>query len=169
MTTKNKHTRTTNQSGRSRKNEKYPSLKKEFNLPRYQEQIDFDYLHKLNNDELKWLNDFMSEYLGGDFRNRGKDNALHNTPELRRECYNYANRVNRDIYNRQRHDILYPNQQQSPVDSEESMAFNETYDIEDAIIDKIDSEPPKPSIKKTKTSTNKRVLFGMTFTTKSTN
>ena len=92
-----KHKNYTNSGKRARK--KYPGLDKAMGLKRYSEWIDFDYIDKLNEEEKKWLNDFMVEALGGDFRPRGKENAIHNTKELQKECYGMANRTDRDLYN----------------------------------------------------------------------
>jgi len=102
-TTKNKehgnknHKNYTNSSKRKKK--KYPGLEKSLSLKRYSDWIDYDYIDQLSDEEKKWLSDFTIEALGGDFRPRGKDNAIHNTPELKKECYGMANRTDRDLYN----------------------------------------------------------------------
>ncbi len=58
-----------------------------------------DYLKKLNDAQLKYLNQFMAEYVSGAFKkdeddNYSKDN-MHTTVEQRRECYTRNNTRNR--------------------------------------------------------------------------
>lgn len=59
--------------------------------------LDQDYIHLLDDEAKDWLNQFNQEY----YRNRikkGDPNALHNTDELRKDCYNRENAANRDLY-----------------------------------------------------------------------
>jgi len=60
------------------------------------EYIDYDYLKELNPEEYKFMQKFTDEYYGGAIR-VGDDESLHNTDELRKDCYNRNNRQNRDI------------------------------------------------------------------------
>jgi len=59
-------------------------------------QHDFDYLDQLSEDEKSWLNQFVKEYYDGNVPKTKTDN-LHNTDELRRDCYDRKNRQNRDL------------------------------------------------------------------------
>ena len=77
--------------------EKYPALKRDLNLKTRYELIDYDYLDKLNPEELAWLNKFTSEYTNADFRH---SKPLHRTKKKRRECYAANNARNRCIFTR---------------------------------------------------------------------
>lgn len=59
------------------------------------EYNDYDYLHKLNEDELKWLTSFHREYLNADFKHAGK--KLH-VKKNRKSCYDMNNARGRDLY-----------------------------------------------------------------------
>ncbi len=52
---------------------KYPALVKEMNLKIRQEELDQDYISKLNDAEKAWLNQFNKEYVCSDFRTEDKD------------------------------------------------------------------------------------------------
>ena len=58
-----------------------------------------DYLKKLSDDELKFMDQFMAEYVSGAFKKdengEYSDINFYKTPEERRECYNRNNRRNR--------------------------------------------------------------------------
>ena len=66
-------------------------------FPRHKQwMVDQDYTNKLTKEEKEWLGRFNQEYYRNRFSNDGKD--LHNTPELRRKCYNTENARNRDLF-----------------------------------------------------------------------
>lgn len=46
---------------------------------------------------LEFVSKFNNEYYGGSVK-KGDEEALHNTDELRKDCYDRNNRSNRDIY-----------------------------------------------------------------------
>jgi len=58
-----------------------------------------DYLRKLDEDSLKYMNQFMAEYVSGAFKKEEtgeySSENLHKTPEERRECYTRNNTRNR--------------------------------------------------------------------------
>jgi hypothetical protein len=63
------------------------------------EVLDMDYLKKLDDAQLQFMNQFMGEYVSGAFKkdengNYSKEN-LHKTVEERRECYTRNNVRNR--------------------------------------------------------------------------
>lgn len=67
--------------------EPYPALKKELNLKSRQEEIEVDYLHKLNKEELEFLNKFNAEYVNAEFEDRKNlDKNIHNTIKLKKAC-----------------------------------------------------------------------------------
>lgn len=72
------------------------ALKPELNLRARFELIDYDYLNKLSPKELKWLNKFTEEYVNANLS--GQSKKLHNTKELKKDCYDRNNARNRCVY-----------------------------------------------------------------------
>lgn len=68
--------------------------------------IDYDYLDQLTKEEKEFLGKFTDEYYGGGGFERGEDDdfdytdSIHNTDELRRDCYRRNKRQQRCAYNR---------------------------------------------------------------------
>jgi hypothetical protein len=58
--------------------------------------VDQDYSHKLSAEEKAWLSRFNQEYY--DNSRLSEVDSLHNTPELKKSCYNATNARNRDLY-----------------------------------------------------------------------
>ena len=83
-----------------RENEKHPNLDPRFNLKTRSDLLDQDYLHKLNEKELDWLNKFNKEYINAALDNERPKKNLHKTKKLRKECYDRNNARNRDILTR---------------------------------------------------------------------
>jgi len=81
----------------NKKYSKYPALCKYTLRKNVREYIDFDYIQKLSEDEKKWLHTFVEEYYCGKV-SKNNANALHTSKELRKECYDRNNRINRDLY-----------------------------------------------------------------------
>lgn len=82
--------------------EKYPALNINVNSARRHEQLDMDYLDKLNEEELEWYNKFMNEYMSGMFPkddkgNYKKDN-FHKTRKERKTCTDRNNARKRDLF-----------------------------------------------------------------------
>jgi hypothetical protein len=79
--------------------DKYPALNQRLNAKTRFEVLDMDYLKKLNDAELKYLNQFMGEYVSGAFKKTEdgdySDDNFHKTTEERRECYTRNNTRNR--------------------------------------------------------------------------
>lgn len=65
--------------------------------PQKKWQVDQDYLNKLQPPELLFMAKFNDEYYGAKVK-KGDTNALHNTDELRRACYNRSDCSRRDLY-----------------------------------------------------------------------
>lgn len=87
------------QSKKKRDLDKYPALNPRLNARTRFEVLDMDYLKKLTEEELKFMNQFMAEYVSGSFKKDeqgeySKEN-LHKTMEERRECYTRNNVRNR--------------------------------------------------------------------------
>jgi hypothetical protein len=84
---------------KKRELDKYPALNPRLNAKTRFEVLDMDYLNKLNDAELHYLNQFMAEYVSGAFK---KDSSgeyssenLNRTVEERRDCYTRNNVRNR--------------------------------------------------------------------------
>ncbi len=60
-------------------------------------QIDQDYTDKLDEKTAEWLAKFNNEFVGAKVI-KGDPAALHNTQELRRDCYRRSNVARRDMY-----------------------------------------------------------------------
>jgi hypothetical protein len=84
---------------KKRELDKYPALNPRLNAKTRFEVLDMDYLHKLDDAQLQYLNQFMAEYVSGAFK---KDSTgeyssenMNKTVEERRECYTRNNVRNR--------------------------------------------------------------------------
>lgn len=66
------------------------------------ELIDYDYLKKLNPEDLRWLAQFTDESVGAsiekDKNGKVKPGYIHTKPEHVKECYDANNRRNNDVY-----------------------------------------------------------------------
>jgi len=76
---------------------KHPALKPELNLKSRYELIDYDYIKKLSEEEKDWLNKFTEEYVNASINTEDLSKNLHNTEELKKDCYKRNNARNRDI------------------------------------------------------------------------
>lgn len=79
---------------------KTPGLKRQYNLKSRQDNLDFDYIHKLNDEEKEWLNKFIEEEINADFRHKGK--KLNPSKKAKQKIYNKNNARNRDVYTREK-------------------------------------------------------------------
>lgn len=87
--------KTKKQKKKKRDLDKYPALNPRLNAKTRQEVLDMDYLKKLSDAELKFMNQFMAEYVSGAFKKDengeySSDN-FHKNAEERRECYTRNN------------------------------------------------------------------------------
>lgn len=66
------------------------------------ELIDYDYLNKLNPEDLRWLAQYTDEAVGAsiekDKNGKVKPGHIHTKPEHVKECYDANNRRNNDVY-----------------------------------------------------------------------
>jgi len=79
---------------------KFPALKPELNLKTRYELIDYDYINKLSQSEKEWLNKFTEEYVNASLNTENLEQNLHNTDQLKKDCYRRNNARNRDILTR---------------------------------------------------------------------
>lgn len=119
---------------KKREKTKYPGLDKHLFSKIKQEYHDIDYVNKLNDEEKKWLSQFMEEHLGANVnpkyheRKYNKD-VFHQGLEERRKCFGPNNSRIRDIYSNHRVlGTLY----------DESSLPNDIYDPTDDIIEFLD-------------------------------
>ena len=76
---------------------KYPALDPGLNLKTRTDLIDYDYLDQLTPKEKKWLNKFTEEYVGASLDTENLKKNLHNTKELKKDCFDRNNARNRCI------------------------------------------------------------------------
>lgn len=81
--------------------QKYPDLNPKVNLRSRTEQLDYDYLHLLSEEELKFLNQFSKEYVNASFKKSTRDN-LHKTKAAKKDCYDRNNARNRDVLTKEK-------------------------------------------------------------------
>ncbi len=81
-----------------RQEKKYPNLNKQVNLKSRQQLLDYDYLSKLTHKEKKWLDKFSKEYINASLDAKKLEKNLHNTPKLKKDCYDRNNARNRDLF-----------------------------------------------------------------------
>jgi hypothetical protein len=80
-----------------RSKEKYPALVPHLNLRTRFEEIDYDYVDKLTDEEKEWLNRFTAEYTNADFRHKNK---IHKKKKDELQAYKRNNDRNADILTR---------------------------------------------------------------------
>lgn len=85
-----------------RKKNKYPALNPGLNLKTRTDLIDYDYVDKLSPKEKAWLNKFTEEYVNASVDPKNLKKNLHNTKELKKDCYDRNNARNRCILTQQR-------------------------------------------------------------------
>jgi len=85
---------------RKKENKNLKTLQKKSTKLIRQEYLDYDYLDKLNQEELEWLADFNAEYLNANVgkQSEAKKNRFHTTPELVKDCTDRNNHRNACIY-----------------------------------------------------------------------
>lgn len=79
-----------------RNNSKYPALEPKLNLKYRNFYLECDYAHKLNKEELEFLNKFLEEEINADFRH---EKPLITDPDDRKRIYRDNNRRIRDTMN----------------------------------------------------------------------
>ena len=89
-----------------RKKRKNP-LAKSNHRPSRRDFIDYDYIHKLNDEEIEMLKKFTDEYYGGYGFNKDEKgnyvNNVHESTEMRRECYRRNKRQRLDLFSYVKH------------------------------------------------------------------
>lgn len=75
---------------------KNAALKKPYTTRVRQEYLDYDYLDKLNEEELTWLNKFTEEYLNDSFKRDGTD--IQTYEKYGKDANDRNNARNRDLY-----------------------------------------------------------------------
>lgn len=118
------------------------SLKKGYNSKIRQEFIDQDYLHKLSEKELKFLDDFMSEWNNASVgkQSEAENNRFHKTAKEVKECTDRNNNRNNDVYGIAKARNLVSKQDYSALKDfiENKEPVNNNF-VEDALIDFLDN------------------------------
>lgn len=118
---------------------KFPALDKKYNLKTRQDLIDYDYIDKLTDKEKAFLNSFTEEYVGANFKHKGK--KLHKSKTKKKDCFDRNNSRNRDIYT-----ISKANDMLKELDKKVDAKIKTTADdVENQLIEQIDLK----SLKKT--------------------
>lgn len=99
----------------------FPALEKKFNLKTRQDQLDFDYVHKLNDKEKEFLNNFVEEEVHANLKHKGK--ILNKAKKHKKRIYDSNNARNRCQYTISKatgilYDLDYANQAKT-LDAEE--------------------------------------------------
>lgn len=110
---------------------KYPALRPELNLKTRTEVAEYDYVHKLSDDEKAWLNKFTEEYVNANIPKYKP--KLHKTKKLKKDCYDRNNARNRDVFTRAKAGSQLKYLEELKTNLIESH-------LEDRIIEKIDRE-----------------------------
>lgn len=137
----------------SRKNN--DSLNKKKNPNNRKDLLDYDYLHKLNKEELDYLNTFTEEYAHANFDKKKKEKRIHPLSKVnsktkknrvydkfKKEAEDNNNSRNRDIMNIE---ILRTDMTNNKEYLEKLLNVHEDIEkeknvLEDAIIDELDNE-----------------------------
>lgn len=77
---------------------KYKNLNPKLSLKRRQEVIDYDYLHKLNEEELDFLDKFTGEYVNCTVKRDKPEEMVHKSRDYIKPIEDANNAKNRDIY-----------------------------------------------------------------------
>lgn len=77
---------------------KYAGLKTHLNLKTRADQLDMDYIGKLNDKEKAWLNAFIEEEVNSKFDHNGK--KFNKTKKAKRKIYSANNARNRCVFTR---------------------------------------------------------------------
>src|ERR1700675_796652 len=117
---------------------KFPGLDPKMNTRIRQNSIDQDYIDKLSEKEKQWLNNFMEESVGANFNHEGKKH--YKTKAEKRKIYTENNARNRDIMSRVSAIGMLDAYTKATEDYLESEEAQSVSDIEDALIEHIDSK-----------------------------
>ena len=93
---------TSRRSKTKRERSRYPALNPGLNLKTRTDLIDYDYIDKLSEKDKKWLNKFTEEYVNASIDTSNLKKNLHNTQELKKDCFDRNNARNRCILTLQR-------------------------------------------------------------------
>ncbi len=118
-----------------RRGKVYFHINSTYARPAVRDMIDHDYLDKLSESELQWLDNFNKAYYAANC----KDSKLFPTTEERRALFNMNNERRRDLYNNRTRYRLY----EEMNDAATKVGINT---VEDRLIAKIDGQEETPVI-----------------------
>lgn len=137
-----KRKKTKKKTFKLKKNVRLKSLNPAYQPRVRKELIDFDYIDQLNDDDKKWLAQFVDESIGANIRKtkNGKIRAghIHNTLELAKECYDANNKRNNDVLSVTKANGLLSDIQQA-TDKNDGWYITNSNLTEEAILAKIDN------------------------------
>ena len=64
--------------------------------------MDYDYLNKLSEKELEYLNKFTEEYVNASVNTKNPKKNLHKSKRLIKDCFDRNNARNRDVLTQQK-------------------------------------------------------------------
>lgn len=139
---------------KKRDSKKYPALDPRVNSRTKQHLIDYDYLDKLTQSEMEWLNRFSGEYYSGDFKKEpgsvkgdGKylKDCIHDATNaaVRKDCYDRNNHNNMDYISvaKAKGEIIYPHYDMTNYVDENTYA--ELNDFETLMVELLDGTKKK--------------------------
>lgn len=133
--------------------QKYPALNVKYQVANRRELIDYDYVHKLSEEDKDWLDRFTSEVIITNFNHRGEQ--LITDVEEKRSLYRDNNKRNVDIFstNKANGSLMYSSNglnKEDPITGNPDDFKNE---YEDLLIAKMDVNR---SLKKNKRKKSKK-------------
>lgn len=135
-----------------RSRQSYPELDPRYNLKTRADLIDQDYLHKLSDKELQWLNKFNKEEISASFDTKNLNKNLNKSKKARKRCYDSNNARNRDILSKAK-----ASNQLVEFDALIEKSNMESY--EDFLINKLDSQEAREAIEWLATESDKDEEF----------
>lgn len=132
---------------KSRRNQtKYPALDPSLNLKSRSHLADYDYLHKLDEKDLKWLNDFSEGHNNANPNAEGAK-EIFKTDKDKKKCYSINNARNRCILTR-------AHAQGAAVQMQALKIEDRLISEEDKIISRLDGGVSEDLVDNTKDSPN---------------
>jgi hypothetical protein len=135
-----------------RSRQSYPELDPRYNLKTRADLIDQDYLHKLSDKELQWLNKFNKEEISASFDTKNPNKNFNKSKKARKRCYDSNNARNRDILSKAK-------ASNQLVEFDALIEKSNMGSYEDFLINKLDSQEAREAIEWLATESDKDEEF----------